>query len=69
MFYVYDNRNGKAEGPYSRGTAKNICSDMNDRVQKKLSAEDRKNLRARDQRPFTFGTKDDFAKSGKLITK
>lgn len=68
-FYVCDNRDtkNKAQGPYSMADAKKLCSDLNDYVQRNIPAEQRKTMRERDMRPFTFGTKDDFAQFGKVI--
>lgn len=68
MFYVYDNRNGNTQGPYDREDAQKLAKDLNDYVERNMTPEERaRKTHQRDRRPFTFGTKDDFAKSGTYI--
>lgn len=68
-FFVRDNRNGNTLGPYTRAEARTLCADLNDFVQRNMLPEERKTLRAAEQRPFTFGTEKDFAQSGKTLKK
>lgn len=67
-YYVYDNRNGNTQGPYDRTDASKLCADLNDYVERNMTEEEKKTkTHQRERRPFTFGTKDDFAQSGKFI--
>ncbi len=66
-FYVRDNRNGNALGPYSRRDARQLCADLNDYVQRNMLPEERNTKKASEQRPFSFGTQKTFAESGKVV--
>lgn len=66
-FYVRDNRDGKTQGPLERDDAMDLCAKLNEEAQKTIPVEQRKQMRQRDARPFTYGTKKDFARYGKII--